>query len=286
MNALNPLSPDKRDAERKAYEPSMEEILASIRRIIADDQAFGVKQNRESEPQIETSSSIEPEQAIAPEAEISVPPPSASFPNELPREAIEPTVKVETSTPMVNAGSEAEATPAATPLEIPAAAPVVASAATIEPIGTMASATFPVEGQFHAFKTAAAPAAEPGHVQAMKTEPMATKLNAADSAAKASPSYSPPPLEHAHVSEPLPLSVAEGSDDDGLPLVSPETNAAVSVAFDALIASRVLPSGDALNEMVRDIMRPMLKAWLDDNLPVLVERLVRAEIERVARGGR
>ena len=31
---------------------------------------------------------------------------------------------------------------------------------------------------------------------------------------------------------------------------------------------------------------PMLKAWLDDNLPGLVERLVRAEIERVARGGR
>jgi hypothetical protein len=30
----------------------------------------------------------------------------------------------------------------------------------------------------------------------------------------------------------------------------------------------------------------MLKAWLDDNLPVMVERLVRAEIERVSRGPR
>ena len=28
----------------------------------------------------------------------------------------------------------------------------------------------------------------------------------------------------------------------------------------------------------------MLKTWLDDNLPVIVERLVSAEIERVARG--
>jgi uncharacterized protein len=27
----------------------------------------------------------------------------------------------------------------------------------------------------------------------------------------------------------------------------------------------------------------MLKAWLDDNLPAIVERLVRAEIERVSR---
>ena len=36
--------------------------------------------------------------------------------------------------------------------------------------------------------------------------------------------------------------------------------------------------------MVRDMLRPMLKSWLDDNLPGLVERLVRAEIERVSRG--
>jgi uncharacterized protein len=34
------------------------------------------------------------------------------------------------------------------------------------------------------------------------------------------------------------------------------------------------------------MMRPMIKSWLDDNLPGIVERLVRAEIERVSRGGR
>ena len=37
---------------------------------------------------------------------------------------------------------------------------------------------------------------------------------------------------------------------------------------------------------VRELLRPLLKTWLDDNLPTMVERLVRAEIERVARGGR
>ena len=36
--------------------------------------------------------------------------------------------------------------------------------------------------------------------------------------------------------------------------------------------------------LVREMLRPMLKVWLDDNLPSLVERLVRAEIERVSRG--
>jgi len=34
------------------------------------------------------------------------------------------------------------------------------------------------------------------------------------------------------------------------------------------------------------MLRPMLKAWLDENLPGIVERLVRAEIERLARGAR
>ena len=39
-----------------------------------------------------------------------------------------------------------------------------------------------------------------------------------------------------------------------------------------------------LDDLVREMLRPMLKAWLDDNLPTLVERMVRAEIERVSRG--
>ena len=69
-------------------------------------------------------------------------------------------------------------------------------------------------------------------------------------------------------------------------LVSPATDAMVSQAFNTLIASRFLQSNDVLGEMVREMLKPMLKAWLDDNLPILVERLVRAEIERVARGGR
>jgi cell pole-organizing protein PopZ len=36
--------------------------------------------------------------------------------------------------------------------------------------------------------------------------------------------------------------------------------------------------------MVREMLRPMLKQWLDENLPAIVERLVRSEIQRVARG--
>ena len=39
-----------------------------------------------------------------------------------------------------------------------------------------------------------------------------------------------------------------------------------------------------LEDLVKEMLRPMLKSWLDDNLPGLVERIVKAEIERVSRG--
>ena len=70
------------------------------------------------------------------------------------------------------------------------------------------------------------------------------------------------------------------------PLVSLQTNQAVSAAFDALSASLALQSAELAENVTREILRPMLKTWLDEHLPSLVERLVRAEIQRVARGGR
>ena len=39
-----------------------------------------------------------------------------------------------------------------------------------------------------------------------------------------------------------------------------------------------------LEDLVREMLRPLLKSWLDDNLPGMVERIVKAEIERVSRG--
>ncbi len=70
------------------------------------------------------------------------------------------------------------------------------------------------------------------------------------------------------------------------PLVSPDAAASIAAQFQTLAASMLINDSGLLHEYARELLRPMLKAWLDDNLPVLVERLVRAEIERVARGGR
>lgn len=55
-------------------------------------------------------------------------------------------------------------------------------------------------------------------------------------------------------------------------------------AFNALAQTVLVQNARTLEDLVREMLRPMLKTWLDDNLPGLVERLVRSEIERVARG--
>jgi cell pole-organizing protein PopZ len=72
----------------------------------------------------------------------------------------------------------------------------------------------------------------------------------------------------------------------GETLLSPSTSAAVSAAFGSLATTILSDNARTLEDIVKEMMKPMLKAWLDENLPGLVERIVRAEIERVARGGK
>ncbi|MGH6769110.1 MAG: PopZ family protein [Xanthobacteraceae bacterium] len=67
-------------------------------------------------------------------------------------------------------------------------------------------------------------------------------------------------------------------------LVSAATGAAVDSAFNTLAQTVLVQNARTLEDLVREMLRPMLRTWLDDNLPGLVERLVRAEIERVSRG--
>ena len=67
-------------------------------------------------------------------------------------------------------------------------------------------------------------------------------------------------------------------------LLSRETSAAVDSAFNSLAQTVLVQNARTLEDLVREMLRPMLKTWLDDNLPGMVERLVRAEIERVSRG--
>jgi cell pole-organizing protein PopZ len=71
---------------------------------------------------------------------------------------------------------------------------------------------------------------------------------------------------------------------EGRPLISNSTSAAVDSAFNTLAHTVLVQNARTLEDLVREMLRPLLKTWLDDNLPGMVERLVRAEIERVSRG--
>lgn len=67
-------------------------------------------------------------------------------------------------------------------------------------------------------------------------------------------------------------------------ILSGSTVSAVESAFNALQNTVLSNNARTLEDLVKEMLRPMLKSWLDDNLPNLVERIVKAEIERVSRG--
>ena len=110
--------------------------------------------------------------------------------------------------------------------------------------------------------------------------------------------YAAPPMRHqpepVRVAAPLPRLVESAAapaslsgEEVGEALVSDEAGSAVAASFKSLAAARsAMPDAQVMEAMARQMLRPMLKEWLDDNLPTIVERLVRAEIERVARGPR
>lgn len=97
------------------------------------------------------------------------------------------------------------------------------------------------------------------------------------------PEPPPPPPPPVPAPEPPPQQQAVANDR----IVSDPTAAAGSAAFLALEQSiRMGQAGETLEDVVKGLLRPMLRSWLDENLPDMVERLVRAEIEKMAGGAR
>jgi uncharacterized protein len=70
------------------------------------------------------------------------------------------------------------------------------------------------------------------------------------------------------------------------PILSDIAGRQVQAAFSDLTSAIEKERQQSLAEIAEDMIRPMLQEWLDNNLPTMVERLVREEIERVARGTR
>ena len=131
----------------------------------------------------------------------------------------------------------------------------------------------------------AAPTVEPLRLQAAP-EPAATEpalLRAPPQREEAAPLSASPTVAWSRKEV---QADAPAPPPEEAPLLSDEAESAVSAAFLSLTESMTAHGLEMAGQMAREMLRPMIKTWLDENLPAMVERLVRTEIQRVARGGR
>ncbi|WP_343894878.1 DUF2497 domain-containing protein, partial [Craurococcus roseus] len=105
------------------------------------------------------------------------------------------------------------------------------------------------------------------------------------------PPAQPKPPPHAPVAQTAQPSPPEeerpspGADALLAPAVAAAASASLGHLLRTVAAERgsavLRSSGPTIEDVVREELRPLLKEWLDQHLPAVVERLVRAEIERV-----
>jgi cell pole-organizing protein PopZ len=96
------------------------------------------------------------------------------------------------------------------------------------------------------------------------------------------PSFTPPSAARAAESASMPDPTL--SSDIAEQLIEPATSAAVRHTFSKLSGLNLSNQGMTIENMLADMLRPMLKEWLDENLPSVVERMVEKEISRISRG--
>jgi cell pole-organizing protein PopZ len=242
----------------------MEEILASIRRIIADDEA--------------KPADVKPADAKPAAAEKPASPPPPAKPE--PPAAKAPAMKDIPPSAIAPKPAAAAPKPAPPPAPEPVASnnqdDIDAMLASLD-AATPETDIRPAQPEADVFELTdemAVPDPAPAASSFHKIEPQDDIEFTESAAAKAlhrQPAYEPPPFESA--------AAAPAQQ-----ILSRSTVSAVESAFNSLANTVLSNNARTLEDLVKEMLRPMLKSWLDDNLPGLVERIVKAEIERVSRG--
>ncbi len=99
-------------------------------------------------------------------------------------------------------------------------------------------------------------------------------------------SYAPPQVEPPVFQARTEPAIAPAPVAPADALVSAATGQKVAAAFGELTEAFAAQRRRSFDDMAEEMLRPMLRDWLDNNLPTLVERLVREEIEKISRGDR
>jgi len=103
---------------------------------------------------------------------------------------------------------------------------------------------------------------------------------------RTAPMPAPPRPAPRPVAQAAPMPDPTLASDMAEQLLEPATAGAVHGTMARLSAIAAPASSQTIEGMMRELMRPMLKEWLDENLPSLVERVVEKEIARISRGGK
>jgi cell pole-organizing protein PopZ len=177
----------------------------------------------------------------------------------------------------------AESPVAEAPQAEAAAAPEIALDSQIAPFEIEAPVSVDAVAVEAAAVTVEQQAAEPV-ASAVTATPMAAEPFAAEEPAF----VAPPPVEAAAApaAQPASQSLTQAIETEAKNLLSPLAGQQVANSFSELAAAFDGIQRQSLEDLAGEMLRPLLQEWLDDNLPTLVERLVREEIERVARGPR
>jgi uncharacterized protein len=254
----------------KLQEPSMEEILASIRRIIADDEAKPSEVKPEAKPAT-AEKPPSPAPAARPESKpekSSAAAPAAKAPvmNDIPPSAI----------PVAQAAA-AKAAPPPAPAVSNSQDDIDAMLAGLDE-ATSEAEIRPAAPEAEVFELtdemAVAPPEPPQQAAFHRIEP-ADDLEFTEAVAAR-------PVHRTPAFEPSPFETPAAPPQQQI--LSHSTVSAVESAFNSLAHTVLSNNARTLEDLVKEMLRPMLKSWLDDNLPGLVERIVKAEIERVSRG--
>jgi cell pole-organizing protein PopZ len=234
-------------------EPSMDEILSSIRQIIADDDAAGVPR-RPSAQNAPAPMQAAPARPLSEQDDRDL----SDMLDDIEPLALSPSQIVEQGDDVEGFSFDSILADTEAP---DADAPGLVEAEDV---------TFDVDDDLPSFDPAPAREAVAPAAPEPDADPMFTAMAEPD----------PAPRTSAAASLPDPTLTSDMADQ----LLEPATRAAVRGSIGKLSALGIGNPSLTIEAMMRDLLRPMLKEWLDENLPSVVERMVEKEISRVSRG--
>ena len=261
-------------------EPSMDEILSSIRQIIADDDAAAAPRRPASLSATLASQPAATEAAPEPgddfDTMMNFSPHGDSHPLELTAEQIVP--------------AEPEAEPEPSALDFASFVEEVTEPSVTDDAELVAAFVDPEDLSFEPEDeevVLAAPPPPPEPVRMpppIQARPAPPPQPVPERPVAVMVPERPAPRERPTAAQASPMPDPTLSRDIAEELLEPATNAAVRANLSKLSKLGIGNPGLTIEAMMRDMLRPMLKEWLDENLPTVVERMVEKEIARISRG--